>query len=153
VTGIAVRPVHIPGPPEVRLTGVPDSLALYRCGDTTLTPLFAVVEPGVEVRGRFVATGDVAVARKAFPNHTAWFVAVPNQRPEPIRSILRESGAHVYVDGGEIVYAGGGVVVMHTRTGGTHRLRLRGGRLLDFELPEGASTLILDAGTGERLLP
>jgi hypothetical protein len=153
LTGIAVEPVRIQGPPEVRLTDVPDSIALYRCGDSTVTPLFAVTDPAVDVRGRFVATGGVAVARKMFPHHTAWFVSVPNQRVEPLRTILRESGAHVYVDAGEIVYAGGGILVMHTGMGGRHLLRLRGGRTLKLNLPEGASTVVVDAETGESLLP
>jgi len=107
----------------------------------------------VEVFGRFKNTERPAVVRKVLDSHTAWYVALPNTGPEPLKYILRNSGAHVYTTQGDIVYAGGGILVLHTKEGGKHDLRLRNGTILSFTLPEGSSTLVLDSETGEPLRP
>jgi hypothetical protein len=153
VTGIRVSQADSSLSPEILLSLPGDTAISYRTGTAAIAPLFTVVDPSVEVFGRFKDSGRPAVARKVFDNHTAWYVALPNTATEPLKYILRNSGAHVYTTQGDIIYAGGGILIMHTKEGGDHSLTLRNGHTLVFTLPEGSSTLVLESETGAHLRP
>ncbi len=139
--------------PAVRILMPGDTARTYTTGTTPLAPLFAVDDPAAEVFGSYVASGHAAVARKVFHDHQAWYIAVPHAADQPLRSILRSGGAHVYATNGEIVYAGNGLLVVHMKNGGAHTITLRSGKTVRFDLPPGNHTLVLDPGTGATLLP
>lgn len=151
LTGFSCSPVHLDAAPVIECS-FPDTTVSYTVGTDRITPLFTVDGTGADVLGRFRETGQPAVVRKTFDTHTAWYVAAPNTGMEPLRSILRQSGAHVFTSDGGFVYAGNGILVLHVREGGTHHVTLRSGRRLMFTLPSGASTLVLDEETGESLM-
>jgi hypothetical protein len=153
LTGIQVAPTALSEVPEIILNFNADSTTTYRVGEEPLGPLFAVTDPEAEPLGRFTETDQVAVARKSLPGHTAWYVSLPNTDLEPMRSILWESGAHVYSRQGDIVYAGAGILAVHVKEGGKHTVTLRNGREVTLDLPEGSSTILLDSVTGEALVP
>ena len=153
LTGIRVEQADTSLSPEILLSLPGDTVMSYRTGNAMFGPLFTVTDSSVEVFGRFKNTERPAVVRKVLDSHTAWYVALPNTGPEPLKYILRNSSAHVYTTQGDIVYAGGGILVLHTKEGGKHDLRLRNGTILSFTLPEGSSTLVLDSETGEPLRP
>jgi hypothetical protein len=153
LTGIRIIPASIAGPPAITYALPNDTSGAYTLGDKEISPLFSVQDPDATPFGRFRGTQHVALARKEFPDHSTWYVALPGRTVEPLRSILRSSGAHCYAAQGEIVYAGGGILAIHTATPGTHTIVLRNGSKVSFDLPEGASTLILDAESGAFLLP
>ena len=152
-TGIRVVRTSLSRAPEIALRAPFDTAATYTVGSSPVTPLFAVDDPGSEAWGAFTETGHTAIARKVFSDHVAWYVALPGKGIEPLRTILQQGGAHIYSRQGDIVYDGAGVLVLHAREGGEHRVVLRNGKELAFALPEGASTLLLDSQTGELLLP
>ena len=77
------------------------------------------------------------------------FFTVP---PTDWLEILKASPAHLYTGRDDIVHAGGGLVLIHTKSGGPRQIRLRTGQTLDVTLPANHS-LLLDAETGEDLLP
>ncbi len=81
----------------------------------------------------------------------AEFSASPIVSADRWREILKAGGAHVYVDTGDIIHAGGGLLLLHTKAGGEIALRLRGGKTLQLKLPPKTSALF-DAATAERLL-
>ncbi|MCC6395939.1 MAG: beta-galactosidase [Bacteroidetes bacterium] len=153
LTGIRVSPMASKLPPEIDLNIPSDSASSPVTGTQVVAPLFSVRDPDAEIRGRFRETGEGAIAFKTFRNHRAWYVAIPNTGTEPLRHILRSAGAHVYARKGEIVYAGGGLLVVHMKEGGKHEITLRSGKQLTFTLPPGAHTLVLDPDTGALLLP
>jgi hypothetical protein len=151
-SGIRVVRTSLVRVPEIALKKPFDSSTTYTVGNLPLVPVFAVDDVDAQTSGIFTETGQPAVARKIFQNHVAWYVGLPNTGAEPLRTILSQSGAHVYSSQGDIVYDGGGVVVVHMREGGEHRVVLRNGKELIFILPEGATTLALDSATGDVLL-
>jgi len=153
LTGIAVAPVSLTNPPEIEITFPSDSAFTYSTGNQIVAPLFSVRDPDATVFGRYRETGDPAVAQKTFRDHRAWYVAVPEAGPNLLRKILQSSGAHVYSRQGDVVYAGGGLLVAHMKEGGSHEILLRSGKRLTFALPAGAHTLVLDPQTGDPLLP
>jgi hypothetical protein len=75
----------------------------------------------------------------------------PITSPSEWRALFAGGGAHIYVEGDNVIHAGGGVVLVHTRDGGRCALKLKNGRALDLDLPP-KSSLLFDAATGERLL-
>ncbi len=152
LTGFNLVPARLHAAAEIEVA-LPESTLTYTLGSEAMSPIFAIDEPDVEVLGRFRETGQTAIGKKTFPDHTAWYVALPNTGVEPLRSLLRKSGAHTYSTRGDIVYAGSGIVLLHTREGGIHELLLRSGTRVSFDLPPGPNTLVLDATTGESLLP
>ncbi|BDC51696.1 hypothetical protein F183_A40110 [Bryobacterales bacterium F-183] len=69
-----------------------------------------------------------------------------------LRKACDEAGAHLYTDReGDVVHAGGGLVLIHTKDGGPRRLKFRSGRQVEVTLPA-KSSWIFDAVSGERLL-
>ena len=153
LTGFTLVPETTATAPSVVLAMPGDTARTYTTGTTAVTPLFAVDDPAAEVFGKYASSGHAAVARKVFHDHTAWYIAVPHAGDQPLRSILRSSGAHVYTTHGEIVYAGNGLLVVHMKNGGTHAITLRSGKTVRFDLPAGNHTLVLDPGNGAPLLP
>ncbi|MFB6272028.1 MAG: beta-galactosidase trimerization domain-containing protein [Salinibacter sp.] len=152
LTQIDVRPTTLSQVPEVSVSLSSDSTVRYELGDEPIAPLFAVSDKGAKSMGHFVENGKTAVARKRFDDHTAWYVGLPSRKTQPVQRILRESGAHVYSDAGDIVYGGGGVLAVHTEEGGTRTLTLRDGPEITLDLPEGPFTVLLDSETGEVVL-
>jgi hypothetical protein len=151
LTGIRVKYCRPGTKPAVTVRVDGDSAVTYALADT-LSPLFTVEDPRAVVLGNYEGTGEPALAKRSFADHTSWYIALPGRTPEPLRTILRGGGAHVYGSQGEIVYSGGGVLAVHVREGGKHTITLRSGRQVTFDLPEGASTLLLDPESGEPLL-
>lgn len=80
-------------------------------------------------------------------------VTDPAQSPGTVdyRRFFESAGAHLYTAAGDIVYAGGGIVLIHTKAGGARQIRLRSGRTLELTLAE-RSTVLVDAESGARLL-
>jgi hypothetical protein len=154
VTGMDLRLVELESAPVVeaeQASGFPFS---YRVGSGPIAPLFAVDDPAAEPLATFAATGEVAIASKAAEGHTAWFVSLPSRDPHVMRMILRRTPAHRYTrDYDDVIYAGGGVVVLHTAEGGERTVTLRNGRAVELTMPPGPATLLLDAETGALLLP
>mgnify|MGYP002379240130 CR=1 FL=1 len=155
LTGLSVEPCSVSGAPAVEFTPPGAEGVRYTTGKATVAPLFAVNDPAAEILGRYAGTGRGAIARRAFPTHTAWYVAVPHTTVQPLQHILIAAGAHRYVESGAFAYAGGGLLVVHTHKpeGGAQAVRLRSGRTVTFDLPPGYHTLVLDPATGEPLRP
>lgn len=91
------------------------------------SPAFTVGggEPGVTRHGSvWFATGQPAVST------AQW------------REIFRQAGAHLYTVEGDIVHAGGGLVLVHSKAGGPRRITLRSGRVATVELEPNSSTIL-----------
>ena len=152
LTQIDVRPTTLSQVPEVSVSLSSDSTVRYTLGNEPFGPLFAVSDADAHPVGRYVETNETAVARKQFDDHTAWYVGLPSRKTQPVRHILQESDAHVYSDAGNIVYGGGGLLVVHTLDGGTRHITMRNGTQMTLDLPKGPATVLLDGETGEILL-
>jgi hypothetical protein len=145
------RPPAAGDAPAVEVSVGPDSTVRYRLDGPAPDPLFAVDDPDAAAIGRFVDTGQTAIASREYDDHTAWYVALPSRQPDPLRYILGQTGAHVYVGGADLVYGGGGLLVLHTASGGRRTLTLRDGTTLPVDLPDGPATVFVDAETGTVL--
>jgi hypothetical protein len=82
---------------------------------------------------------------------SVWFASAPPLPWAEWRRIFQAAGAHLYVDGGEVIHAGGGLLLIHTKDGGQRRVAFRSGKAFAVTLPPKASWLF-DLETGERLL-
>lgn len=152
LTGMGIVPAVCDSAPHIIFTLPGDSTRSSSLGDMRISPLFCVRDSSTESFGYFVNTQQVALARKSTNHCTSWYIALPGKGVEPLRTILRSTGAHVYVSAGEVVYAGGGLLAIHSKDGGKHHVTLRNGKSMVFDLPLGASTLVLDAETGKSFL-
>ncbi len=150
-TGFDLRRVEIAGKATIETTPALGERLEYSLADTALSPLFAVNDADATVLGRFTVTGQVAIASKRFANHTAWYAALPAWSPEVFRRLIAQTAAHRYSEEGDVVYAGGGLVTLHTKVGGRRTVLLPKGRRVPLDLPDGPSTVVLDDTTGARL--
>jgi hypothetical protein len=66
------------------------------------------------------------------------------------RRIFAEAGAHLYCEEGDVVHAGGGVVLVHSATPGERGIRLRNGKTIRVTFGK-ATSFLLHAETGEIL--
>ena len=97
---------------------------------------------------QFAVEGEASgLARRG----STWFSTQAVVSASALREILQAAGAHVYVDTGDVVHAGGGLVLIHTKDGGKRGVRFRSGREVEVEMPP-KSSWIFDAESGERVL-
>ncbi len=116
-----------------------------------LSSLWAVSDSAVTVIANYEHDGRPVIAKKKSETHSAWFLGLPPIDARWWRYLLADSGAHSYSDEG-VVYAGGGLLVFHTKTGGEQKIRLKNGKEVLVKMPVGAGTLALDAETGKVVL-
>jgi hypothetical protein len=67
------------------------------------------------------------------------------------RQIFEDAGVHCYTNAGDVVHAGGGLVLVHSKEGGARKIKLRSGKVLDVTLAP-KSSWVWDAATGELVL-
>ncbi|MCR4440122.1 MAG: hypothetical protein QHJ34_12580 [bacterium] len=149
VTGIALREtdakpelivVH-PGWPAERL----------RLGGESLRPLFVADDRGAQTVGVMADSLEPAFARKQGAESVRWYCALPITSASLMRRLLAEAGAHIYGGGGDVFYAGHGLLCVHSKEGGRRAVCLKDGTALTVDLPSGG-TAILDARTGALLM-
>ncbi len=132
---------------QASLDGVPavvTSLGGLSNGRYSLTesanPMFAVDDEQATALGKFEGTTHVALARIEKADHTIWYSALPLTNADVLRTILREAGAHIYVDTGDVVLATADTVCIHSVDGGSRALRLPGGGQIETVLPPRSTT-------------
>ncbi len=126
------------------------------CDGKTLNIEFSREATGLDLRltdtQTFRPAFTVGASQPGISRHgNIWFATAPPLSFPQWREIFQAAGAHPYVDGGEIIHAGAGLVLIHTKDGGNRRVTFRGGMAHDLKLPPKASWLF-DSTTGERLL-
>ena len=151
VTGLRLERVDLGGKATIRTDAALGEPLEYSVTDTAITPLYAVRDEGATALGRFAGTEHVAIASKRLPQHTVWYAALPAWSPEVFRRLFGLTAAHRYSEQGDVVYAGGGFLTVHTKVGGRRVVALRTGQRVEIELPEGPATVVLDSVTGERV--
>jgi hypothetical protein len=151
-TQLRLEKVGIEGQAQIVSSAAWDVEMKWGVSGGTVTPLFAVADEDAQAWAHFENTSHVAVARKSFENHTAIYVALPSYDANLGKELMRQTPAHRYTDGDDVVYAGGGLLVIVSAQGGPRQITLRDGKALNIEMGEGASTRVLDARSGEVLL-
>lgn len=149
-TGIRVRTIELAAPLRVAVH-VPGAGEEALGIGFPVRPLFAVDDCAAEPLGWYEGTGIVAAARRCSTGASDWYFALPPYRPGLLRAICRAAGAHVYTDDGDVLYAGRGMLCLHTHRGGPRTVRLKGGPSIVVDLPP-RSTTLLDAASGKTLL-
>ena len=148
VTGMAVERISIRGLPRIVVRAGEAAGASIEL-KTPVAPLFSPRDG--DTLALFEGTDFPGVARSRKPEFTSWFCSLPPTSPALSRTILRESGAHVWSDAGDVLIAGWGLLCVHTLAGGPRTFALPGGARVEVPLPA-RSTTILDAGTGAVLI-
>jgi hypothetical protein len=155
--GINIEKSTVNLPPQLLLRegsitpDFPETRVNARVQDAWTAPTFQVVDPEAEVLGYYGGSVEVALARKEVNGATVWYSALPLKHPPLMREIFRQSGAHIYNEKNDVISAGGGVLWIHTETGGSRTLALRNGTHVELAL-DPWSTVILDGESGEILL-
>lgn len=133
---------------QVLFQGVP-----AYCDGDKLSATFSREVTGLDLRrqpGPLFRVGDREPGLSRHGN--TWFATTPPAAAAAWRGVFREAGAHIYVEGGDdVVHAGGGVVLVHSKGGGARKIAMRGGRTMEVTLPPKCSW-VFDADSGERLL-
>ncbi|HEX8549117.1 MAG TPA: beta-galactosidase [Cytophagaceae bacterium] len=135
--------------PEVSVTGLTTDAFSYKTSDTEIRPLFFVADSKVQSYGHFLSTDKIAIAKKKFKDHVSWYVALPSYDHSLLAGLLKQAGAHVYTESGDIIYAGDGLLGIHSKRGGEREIKLKSGKKIIVNLPTGTSTTILDSESGE----
>jgi hypothetical protein len=122
------------------------------CDGARLSVEFSREVTGLDLRkraGPLFTVGDKAPGLSRHGN--VWFATTPPATGKEWREILGAAGAHIYSGGDDVVHAGGGVVLVHSKEGGPRRIAFRGGKAVEVTLPAKCSW-VFDAASGERLL-
>ncbi len=90
-----------------------------------VNPLIYVDDPDAIPLADFDDGGKVGLAIKQFDNWTSVYVGAPCLQAHVLRDLAKLAGAHLYVDGEEIVYANESYVGIHTNEGGKRTIRLK----------------------------
>jgi hypothetical protein len=119
--------------------------------ERAIEPLFAAADAGATVLGKLQGSEHAGLVRKRLASHTAWFSSMPLRNPQLLRYLLHEAGVHIYDDQDDVIYAGSGLLIVHSAAGGPRALALRNGRRIETTLPA-ACTWVFDSTTGEKLI-
>jgi len=97
-------------------------------------------------------SGTVLVggAVKVGKNSTDYFFTLPLLSGGLWRNLFEKAGCHIYDRDGDAVFAGSGMIMIHTKDGGPRIITLRSGRTVSFEMSP-METLLIDAESGEVL--
>ncbi len=117
-----------------------------RLGTDGPLPRLAAEDPEAEALA-YYENGQVAAAKKG---KDIWF-GLPSVDCESMKEILRSCGAHGYVESGDPVMAGHGLVAIHCVKGGELTLTLKNGKRLTISTAP-HTTAVFDSQTGERRL-
>ncbi len=117
-----------------------------RIPDGLCSPFFAAEDPDAEILARY-DNGDTAIAKKG---NDIW-LGVPSVNRDIMHRTLKLCNAHVWVDSGDPIIAGGGIVAINTAGGGNIKVFLKNGKCFAVDLPP-YTTAVFDCKTGERLL-
>ena len=147
VAGIGLRRAPLSMPAKATVSWPGDGCTLEM--DKSFSPFFVVEDRSATPLGQ-LASGEVVAARKSGRGHTNWYFSLPPLNDRLLGHIFREAGAHIYVSPGDVVHAGGGILCLHTVTGGSREVRLRGGMTMALNLAP-RSTTLLDSQTGAVL--
>lgn len=148
---IGIKVVSVKTSPALVTVRAPNVPACKFGFERAIEPLFAAEDAETTVLGKLQGSEHPGLARKGLAGHTAWFSSVPLRSANLLRYLLREAGAHIYNDQGDILYAGSGMVIVHSALGGPRTLALRNGRRIETRLPA-ACTWVFDSETGEKLM-
>jgi hypothetical protein len=147
VTGFAFHKTNLKQTPEIKFNDV-----VYKVGTAPFEPVFSVQAPNMTTLGTYTETGEAAIARKQDAHSTSWYIGLPSQNVDPLRTIFNEIGVSRSDKMGDIVYGGGGIVVLHTKLGGKRVISLKNGKKVPLDLAEGlVHTIVLDSETGAIL--
>lgn len=149
VTGMTIARRDLREPPQatVQFAGQTSKLQVPK----PFSPFFVVEDTSATALGTRDGTGQVVLARKDRGTHTSWFSSLAPLDDGLLGHIFAQAGAHMYLPPGDVIHAGGGIVCLHTATGGERDLLLRNGKRLRITLPP-RSTQLYDAQTGAVLL-
>jgi hypothetical protein len=73
------------------------------------------------------------------------------KQPEPFREIFKQAGAHIYGEGNDVFHQGGGLLMIHTKTGGPKNIVLKNGKKVSLNM-EPETTVYLGCVTGNVVL-
>lgn len=116
-----------------------------------IQPLLQITDKKVIPLAINDSTKEVMVAKKVNKDHTVWFASYMFKQPEAFREIFRQAGAHIYGDGNDVFHEGSGLLMVHTKTGGSKNILLRNGKKVSLSM-EPESTIYLDSTTGDVVL-
>jgi len=150
IVGMKLEKMTSPGKPEIEVKNPDFPAVRFRIGSSA-QPLFAIKDESAIAVGYFKDSNDVALAYKNLGDCTSWYCSLPLRNGDLMREIFRRSGAHIYNDKGDVIYTGGGLLCVHTRTGGKRDISLRNGKIIEVELPANSTTLF-DNDTGRIVL-
>jgi len=119
--------------------------------NNAVNPLFSVNDKGATTLGISKDSTAVLFARKAFSDHISWFMSLPSVDPKVWRFIFQNTGAHIYETSGDVIYSGGGILTLHSASGGERNILLKNGTTLNMRIAPNSTTL-LDTKSGSKLM-
>lgn len=150
LTGIKVEKINLAEIPVVEII----SDKFPKCTvelQGKVNPLLHIVDRDIESIGVYRDSTNIAMAEKKLKNSTAVFCTLPLRNVHVLRNIFKKAGVHIYSDTEDVVISGGGILTVHTLTGGERNINFKNGKIVEIELSE-RSTTLFDSETGEILI-
>ena len=143
LTGMKIAPMVSPAKPLIKIFDVQYELS------GPFQPAVHITDPAVLTMGELLNEGhEVVIGKKKNPTHTSIFATFPLQKTAVFRTMLSEAGCHIYNHADDFTYANAGLLMIHTKDGGTKRIHLKNGKTFELSIPP-HSTWLLDAESGQ----
>lgn len=147
LTGMEIQPLKFEGIPTVIVNQPADTFTFEGAVD----PLLAITDKNAQIIGTLYQNGATMVAMKKFKTHTSIYSSLPLHGTTVYRKLLQDAGCHLYNSSGEFMYGNSGLMLLHTKNGGSRTIHLKNGKDIQIEMPA-KSTFLLDVSTGEILI-
>jgi len=127
-----------------------DGIPGYRF-DGVVAPFVLIDDPEAEMLAWLENSEIGVVGRKHIGDAISVYATLPLQGVSMFRRLFREAGCHIYNESGEFVYAGAGLMMLHSKLGGLGEIILKNNKRFSIQMPA-ASTAVFDMETGQILL-
>jgi len=144
LTGFKICPFISNEKPEVIITNKQINYSF----EAPVQPMVLIVDEDVEVLGKLKDTEHIIIARKKLKDYTSVFSTLPFHDTCFFRDIFRKAGCHIYNESNDFTYSNSGLLMIHTKEGGTRNIMLESGKMVRVNIPP-YSTWLLDGNNGE----
>lgn len=151
VTGMQVAKANIAGRLSIASVSTAYPIKHNEENNELIQPLLQIVDKKATTLGINDSTKEVMVAKKENKDHTVWYASYMFKQPEAFREIFKQAGAHIYGEGNDVFHQGGGLLMVHTKTGGEKNIILKNGKNVSLDM-EPESTVYMDSESGNVLL-
>lgn len=114
-------------------------------------PIFVINDPFAKTLGKYKELDKPALGYREFDHWTSWYSGVPITDHRVFRAIFKKAGVNIFTHEKDVIYAGGGLLMVHTTKPGPREIKYKD-KTYNLDFKTAPATKVIDLETGETVL-